>query len=80
LFIFSVSEKQSKVLGGTATKNDVIKSDYFYSTLLNISKEKGDVTFLEYPNSTLNEMVDAFIKPFLVTNTQMVDANGNPTA
>ncbi len=77
LFIFSVSEKQSKILGGTATKNDVIKSDYFYSTLLNLSKEKGDVVFLEYTNATLNEMVDAFIKPFLVTNTQMVDDNGN---
>ena len=80
LFIFSVTEKQSKIISGTATKNDVIKSDYFYSTLLNIDKQIGDGVFLEKTNEELNTMVDEAIKPFLVTNTQMVDAQGNPIA
>ena len=80
LFIFSVTEKQSKMISGTATKNDVIKSDYFYSTLLNIDKQIGDGVFLEKTNEELNTMVDEAIKPFLVTNTQMVDAQGNPIA
>lgn len=80
LFIFSVTEKQSKIISGTATKDDVIKSDYFYSMLLNINKKIGDGAFLEKTNEELNAMVDEAIKPYLITNTKMVDAQGNPIA
>lgn len=78
LFIYSIGEKQQMVMSGVATKEDATKSAYYYSLLLNLSKEKGDAAFLEFTNDKLKEMFEEKVKPYLIPASSLVDALGNP--
>lgn len=78
LFIYSIGEKQQMVMSGVATKDDTTKSAYYYSLLLNLSKEKGDANFLEITNDKLKEMFEEKVKPYLIPASSLVDDNGNP--
>lgn len=79
LFIYSLGEKQSMVISNVANKDDVTKSAYYYTFLLNISKELGDATFLERSIEDLNTLFNEKIQPYLIPAvTKLVDENGNP--
>lgn len=78
LFIYSIGEKQQMVMSGVATKDDATKSAYYYSLLLNLSKEKGDAAFLEISNDQLKVMFEEKVKPYLIPASSLVDNNGNP--
>lgn len=77
LFIYSISEKQGMVISGLTNKDDATKSAYYYTILLNISKEIGEAAFLESTNEALNEKFLSLVDSYLLTQTKIVDSNGN---
>ena len=81
LFVYTVSEKQSMVLAGTANKDLVTKSNYLYSILLNILQEIKEPNFLEMDNEKLIEMFNKKVEVYITENqSTLTDANGNPIA
>lgn len=81
LFVYTVSEKQSMVLAGTANKDIVTKSNYLYSILLNILSEEGEAKFLEMDNAKLIEVFNKKVAVYITENqTLLTDPNGNPIA
>jgi hypothetical protein len=76
LYIYSLNEKQTMFVAGYVNKDDVTKSVLMYSVLLNLSKKKDEVAFLEMPNETVyNEFLVA-IKPYLIQQTALTNDNG----
>lgn len=78
LFINSVSEKQGMNIGGTSQRDDVTKSNYFYSILLNMSTEMGVAQFVATTAEALNIKFLEKVKPYLVPQTPLVDNTGLP--
>lgn len=77
LFINSVAEKQGMTISTTSKKEDVTKSNYIYSILLNMATEMGSAAFINTPPEKLYETFLDRVKPYLVPETPMVDPNGN---
>jgi hypothetical protein len=81
LFVYTVSEKQTMVLAGTANKDMVTKSNYLYSILLNILSEQGEAKFLEMENQALISLFESKVQIYITENqTILTDPNGNPIA
>lgn len=79
LFIYSISEKQGMVISNIANKDDVTKSAYYYTFLLNISRQLGDAVFLDKTIEDIENLFNEKIKPYLIPAvTKLVDENGLP--
>lgn len=78
LFINSVAEKQSMTISTTSKKDDVTKSNYFYSILLNMATEMGAAAFVAATSESLYEKFLVKVAPYLVPATPLVDNNGLP--
>lgn len=78
LFVYTLSEKQTMVISGTASKDNVTKSIYIYSLLLNILDDKKEAVFIETKPKDLFNQFEVLVKPYLIPETVLTDKNGNP--
>jgi hypothetical protein len=77
LFTYSPGEKQSMFLANTASKEDVTNSNYIYSVLLSMAKQKGHLVFMEMDSEKLyNEFLKS-VKIHYTKDSIITDNQGN---